>query len=81
MTGNNDWTHLFNLYKVFFSGPNAADGVVVLPFDISSPTKELEKVVSNAEGAFGGIDYIVHNAAYARPVSIPPFLILFKNTS
>ena len=45
---------------------------MVLPFDISSPTKELEKVVSNAEDAFGGIDYIVHNAAYARPVSILP---------
>ena len=57
---------------MFLSGPNAADGVMVLPFDISLPTKELEKVVSSAEGVFGGIDYIVHNAAYARPVSILP---------
>lgn len=54
-----------------FSGPNAPDGVVILPFDVSSPTEELEKVVSKADGAFGGIDYIVHNAAYARPVRIP----------
>ena len=44
---------------------------MVLPFDVTSPTEELEKVVSKAENAFGGIDYIVHNAAHARPVRIP----------
>lgn len=53
------------------SGKHAPDGVKVLPLDLSSGEDSLRQAVEKAESFFpdSGVDYMIHNAAYERPVS------------
>lgn len=51
-----------------FAGPYAKD-VFIIPLDLSDTT-QIPRAVELAQNAFDGqgIDYLIHNAAYARPV-------------
>lgn len=55
----------------FAPGPYAKD-VSILPLDLSD-TSQIPRAVELAQTAFDGqgIDYVIHNAAYARPVRVP----------
>jgi hypothetical protein len=57
-----------------FAGKNAPEGVVVLPLDVASEVSILKEAVVKVESAVmgAGIDIMVHNAAYARPVGFLP---------
>lgn len=52
-------------------GKHAPDGVKILPLDLTSGEDSLRKVVDVTESLFpdSGVDYMIHNAAYERPVS------------
>lgn len=45
--------------------------MVILPLDLASGEDNLKEAVEKAESYFssGGVDYMIHNAAYERPVS------------
>ncbi|KAG9444655.1 hypothetical protein H6P81_015995 [Aristolochia fimbriata] len=56
--------------KAELVGKHAPEGVKVLPMDLSSGETSLLEAVKKAESFFpGGVDYMVHNAAYERPKS------------
>lgn len=44
---------------------------MVLPLDLASGEDALKEAVQEAESFFdgAGVDYMIHNAAYERPVS------------
>ncbi|GAV58060.1 adh_short domain-containing protein [Cephalotus follicularis] len=50
-------------------GKYAPDEVKILPFDLASGEISLKEAVEKAESFFsgGGVDYMIHNAAYERP--------------
>ena len=52
--------------------------VEVLPMDLSSDEESLKEVVHAAESLFSsaGIDYMIHNAAFERPVNIIILILL-----
>lgn len=52
-------------------GKHAPDGVKILPLDLASGEDSLRVAVEKAESFFpgAGVDYMIHNAAYERPVS------------
>lgn len=54
------------------AGKHAPDEVVILPLDLSRGEEHLAEAVQKAESLFGGggVDYVFHNAAFERPVSI-----------
>jgi dehydrogenase/reductase SDR family member 7 len=58
-------------FILYFKGKNPDCRVQVLPVDLSSDEESLKEVVRAAESLFSnaGIDYMIHNAAFERPVS------------
>lgn len=52
-------------------GKYAPQDVKVLPLDLASGEESLKHVVEQAVSFFpgAGVDYLIHNAAYERPVS------------
>ena len=54
-----------------FVGKHAPDDVMILPLDLTSGEDSLREAVQKAESFFAGagVDYMIHNAAYERPVS------------
>lgn len=52
-------------------GKHAPDEVKILPLDLSSGEDSLRIAVEKAESFFpdSGVDYMIHNAAFERPVS------------
>lgn len=52
-------------------GKHAPDEVMILPLDLTSGEDSLRKAVEKAESFFqdSGVDYMIHNAAFERPVS------------
>lgn len=63
---------MFFLFSLFFKGKHPDSKVEVLPMDLSSDEESLKEVVHSAESLFSsaGIDYMMHNAAFERPVNI-----------
>jgi len=55
-----------------------SDRVEILPLDLASGEEPLKKAVEKAESLFSGsgVDYMVHNAAFERPVSVSITFIL-----
>ena len=55
----------------FWPGKHAPHEVKVLPLDLTSGEGALKKAVQKAESFFPdtGVDYMIHNAAFERPVS------------
>lgn len=53
------------------AGKHAPDEVIILPLDLTSGEDSLNHAVQKAESFFSssGVDYMIHNAAYERPVS------------
>lgn len=53
------------------AGKHAPDEVIILPLDLASGEDSLNDAVQKAESCFSsaGVDYMIHNAAYERPVS------------
>ncbi|KAF5206060.1 Dehydrogenase/reductase SDR family member [Thalictrum thalictroides] len=53
------------------TGKHASDGVKILPLDLASGEDALREAVKAAHSFFpdSGVDYMIHNAAYERPVS------------
>lgn len=51
-------------------GKYAPQQVMILPLDLTSGEDVLRKAVQEAESFFdgAGVDYMIHNAAYERPV-------------
>lgn len=70
-------------------GKHAPDGVKVLPLDLASGEDCLRDAVEKAESFIpnAGVDYMIHNAAFERPVSCwflvsgSETLLLFKHTN
>lgn len=52
-------------------GKHAPDEVMILPLDLTSEEDVLREAVQKAESFFNGsgVDYMIHNAAFERPVS------------
>lgn len=52
-------------------GKHGPEGVEILPLDLSSGEDAIREVVEKAVTLFGGagVDYMIHNAAFERPVS------------
>lgn len=52
------------------SGKHAPDDVIILPLDLTSGESKLAEAVQKAESFFdgAGVDYLIHNAAFERPV-------------
>ena len=61
-----------------FKGKHPNSRVEVLPMDLSSDEDSLKEVVHAAESLFSsaGIDYMIHNAAFERPVNIIIHILL-----
>lgn len=53
------------------AGKHAPKDVKILPLDLTSGETSLKETVERAVSFFpdAGIDYMIHNAAYERPVS------------
>jgi len=68
---------ILKTFHLLFEGKNPDSRVEVLPMDLSAGEKSLKQVVHAAESLFSnaGVDYMIHNAAFERPVNIT--LILF----
>lgn len=64
------------------TGKHAPYEVKILPLDLASGEDSLKEAVEKAESFFSGtgVDYMIHNAAYERPVS-EPFLTWDGDTS
>lgn len=64
------------------AGKYAPDEVKILPLDLASGEDSLKVAVEKAESFFpgAGVNYMIHNAAYERPVS-NWFLIYWSLTS
>jgi len=60
------------MFHLLFKGKNTDSRVEVLPMDLSAGEKSLKQVVHEAESLFSnaGVDYMIHNAAFERPVNI-----------
>ena len=56
---------------VNYAGKHAPEEVIVLPLELMSGEDSLREAVQKAESCFActGVDYMIHNAAYERPVS------------
>jgi dehydrogenase/reductase SDR family protein 7 len=68
----------------FFSkGKNPDTRVEVLPMDLSAGEESLKQVVHVAESLFSnaGVDYMIHNAAFERPVSISSLILCYCSNS
>lgn len=52
-------------------GKHAPGEVEILPLDLAGGEDSLREAVERAESLFSaaGVDYMIHNAAYERPVS------------
>ena len=52
-------------------GKHAPSEVKILPLDLTTGEDSLKKAVEKAESLFpgSGVDYMIHNAAFERPVS------------
>lgn len=52
-------------------GKHAPNDVKILSLDLASGEDSLRKAVEKAESFFpdSGVDYMIHNAAFERPVS------------
>jgi NAD(P)-dependent dehydrogenase (short-subunit alcohol dehydrogenase family) len=63
------------------AGKHAPDGVKILPLDLASGEDSLKAAVEKAESFFpgAGVDYMIHNAAFERPVC--EILLLFSNAA
>lgn len=61
---------LFSSYEFVYIGKHAPDEVKILPLDLSSGEASLKEAVQKAESFFSnaGVDYMIHNAAFERPV-------------
>lgn len=61
-----------NQVRFIFEGKNPDSRVEVLPMDLSAGEESLKEVVHVAESFFSnaGVDYMIHNAAFERPVNI-----------
>lgn len=59
-------------FDLLFKGRNPDNRVEVLPMDLSAGEDSLKEVVHAAESLFSnaGVDYMIHNAAFERPVNI-----------
>lgn len=70
---------VFFPFCMFGKGKYSPGRVEVLPLDLSSGEESLKEAVQKAESLFSGagVDYMVHNAAFERPVSIAFFIFLF----
>ncbi|KAG8639901.1 dehydrogenase/reductase SDR family member 7 isoform X4 [Manihot esculenta] len=57
--------------KKQLTGKHAPDEVKILPLDLASGEDSLREAVEKAESFFfgAGVDYMIHNAAYERPVT------------
>ena len=57
--------------RFVFAGKHAPDGVKVLPLDLTSGEDALREIAQKADLCFpdSGVDYMIHNAAFERPVS------------
>ncbi|KAG5549532.1 hypothetical protein RHGRI_014755 [Rhododendron griersonianum] len=57
--------------KKLLTGKHAPDEVIILPLDLASGEDSLNDAVQKAESCFSnaGVDYMIHNAAYERPVN------------
>lgn len=66
-------TFFFSLSGMFgtTAGKHAPAEVKILPLDLASGEDSLRVAVEKAESFFpgAGVDYMIHNAAYERPVS------------
>lgn len=64
------------LFCLLGKGKYSPGRVEVLPLDLSSGEESLKEAVQKAESLFSGagVDYMVHNAAFERPVSIALFI-------
>jgi len=62
------------------AGKHAPDEVKILPLDLTSAEDSLKAVVEKAESIFpgSGVDYMIHNAAFERPVCEILLLFSFK---
>lgn len=60
------------LFSSYTKDKHPNSRVEVLPMDLSSGEESLKEHVHEAESLFSnaGIDYMIHNAAFERPVSI-----------
>jgi len=60
-----DYSYLF-----YVLGNHAPDDVKILPLDLASGEASLREAVEKAESFFpdSGVHYMIHNAAYERPV-------------
>ena len=67
----------FNFLVAVKPGKHAPDEVMILPLDLTSGEDKLREAVQQAESLFSGagVDYLIHNAAFERPVS--PFVFEF----
>lgn len=56
---------------VCIAGKYAPGEVEILPLDLAGGEDSLREAVEKAESFFSGagVDYMIHNAAYERPVS------------
>lgn len=63
------------------TGKHAPDEVKILPLDLASGEDSLGKAVEKAESFFSGagVDYMIHNAAYERPVSIYFYIVMLRS--
>lgn len=59
-------------FDLLFKGRNPDNRVEVLPMDLSAGEDSQKEVVHAAESLFSnaGVDYMIHNAAFERPVNI-----------
>lgn len=62
-------------------GKHAPDEVKILPLDLASGEDSLKKAVEKAESLFpsSGVDYMIHNAAFERPVSDWLLYLMVRN--
>jgi dehydrogenase/reductase SDR family protein 7 len=60
------------------AGKHTPDEVKILPLDLTSGEDSLKEAVEKAESFFpgAGVDYMIHNAAFERPVCA--ILLLFS---
>ena len=68
---------IWTMFHLLFKGKNPDSRVEVLPMDLSAGEESLKEIVHAAESLFcnAGVDYMIHNAAFERPVNNT--LILF----
>ena len=60
-----------NLQAVKASCGAAAGNVAVVPFDLCGSYEDIEKAAKKADEAYGGVDYLIHNAGGSRMHGTP----------